>query len=132
MLVTNSDHQWSTSFGRRRALTAFEEAPNAWSLRAHRASLECVDGERAHAYSEAMRAPAELSVGTLDEAEQEVVREAADALLFCEDADANPAAELALAAFYELVLGSDRIGPETAAHLTASVLACGPVAAVAV
>ena len=87
-----------------------------------------MDGERAHAYSQAMRALAGLSTGTLDE----IVREAADALLFCEEAEAGPAAELALAAFYDLVLGTDRIAPETAAHLTATILACGPVAAVAV
>ena len=79
-----------------------------------------------------MRALADLSVGTLDDTEQEVVREAADALLFCEEAGANPATELALAAFYELVLTSDRIAPETAADLPASILTCGPVAAVAV
>ena len=91
-----------------------------------------MDGERAHAYSQAMRALADLSVGTLDETEQGVVREAADALLFLEEAKASPAAELAMAAFYDLVLRTDRIAPETAAHLTATVLACGPVAAVAV
>ncbi len=77
-----------------------------------------------------MRALANLSVGTLDETEQEIVREAADALVFCEEAEANPAAELALAAFYDLVLKTDRLAPETAADLTAVVLACAPVAAV--
>ena len=68
-------------------------ASNAWS---------------AYAYSQAMRALADLSVGTLDETEQEVVREAADALLFCEEGEASPAAELALAAFYDVVLRSNR------------------------
>lgn len=79
-----------------------------------------------------MRALADLPVGTLYKTEQEVVREAADALLFCEEPEASPAAELALATFYDLVLRTDRIAPETAAHLTAAVLACGPVPAAAV
>ena len=104
----------------------------AWSLFICRASLESVNGERAHAYGEAMRTLAELSPGKLDAAEQNVVRTAADALLFCEGPRADHAAEQALAAFYDLVLEADRVPPDTAAHLTAVVLACGPVAALAI
>ena len=91
-----------------------------------------MNGERAHAYGEAMRTLAELSPGKLDAAEQNVVRTAADALLFCEGPRADHAAEQALAAFYDLVLEADRVPPDTAAHLTAVVLACGPVAALAI
>ncbi len=90
-----------------------------------------MDGDRAHAYGRAMRTLADFSVGTLDATEQAVVREAADALLFCEGAETDPVTEVALCAFFDLVLTTDRIAPETAAHLTAVVLACGPLTAVA-
>ncbi len=91
-----------------------------------------MDSERAQAYGQAMRALADLPAGTLDATEQEVVRQAADALLFCDGPETDPAADVALSAFYDLVLTTDRIAPETAAHLTATVLASGPLAPVAV
>ena len=90
-----------------------------------------MDGERAHAYGQAMRTLANLRPAELDPAEQAVVREAADALLFCEELETDPAAEQALAAFYDLVLKDERVPPDTAADLTAVVLACGPLAPVA-
>lgn len=89
-----------------------------------------MDGERAQAYGQAMRALAELPRGRLSPNDQAVVREAADALVFCEDLERDTAATLALAAFYDLVLKAE-VPPETAAHLTAAVLTCGPLAAAA-
>lgn len=82
-----------------------------------------------------MRAIKDLSASKLHADEQDVVREAADALFFCEDLDTDPVAEEALAAFYDLVdrmIESDRLIPETAGRLTAAVEACGPLSPAAV
>ena len=78
-----------------------------------------------------MKAIEDLSGSKLHPREQDVVREAADALFFCENLESDPAAEQALADFYELVDGlieSERLAPETAGRVTASVEACGPLA----
>ncbi len=82
-----------------------------------------------------MKTLADLSASKLHPEEQDLVREAADALFFCEDLEGDPAAERALSDFYELVdrlMESERLLPETAGHLTAAVEACGPVAPSAV
>ena len=78
-----------------------------------------------------MKTLEDLSASKLHPGEQDVVREAADALFFCDDIDSDPAAEQAMADFYELVdrlLASERLLPETAGGLTAAVEACGPLA----
>ena len=80
-----------------------------------------------------MKALEDLSASKLHPGEQELVREAADALFFCDSLDTDPAAEQALADFYEMVdrlMESDRLLPETAGRLTAAVDACGPLAPV--
>ena len=79
-----------------------------------------------------MKALEDLSASKLHPAEQDVVREAADALFFCEDLASDPPAEQALLDFYELVerlLESERLSAETAGRLTAQVEACGPLVA---
>lgn len=76
-----------------------------------------------------MKTLEDLSASKLHPEEQDVVRAAADALLFCEDLEADPASERALAELYELVdrlMDSERLIPETAGSLTAAVEACGP------
>ena len=82
-----------------------------------------------------MRTLEDLSVSKLHPREQDVVREAADALFFCDNLESDPAAEQALADFYELVdrlIESERLLPETAGRVTAAVESCGPVAPAAV
>ena len=82
-----------------------------------------------------MKTLEDLSASKLHSREQDVVREAADALFFCEDLDGDPAAEQALADFHELVdrlIESERLLPETAGRVTAAVEACGPLAPAAV
>ena len=86
-------------------------------------------GERAQAYGQAKTTLEDLSPGKLHAGEQDVVREAADALLFCEDLDSDPA-EQALAELYQLLdrlVESERLSPETAGRLSAAVEACGPL-----
>ena len=77
-----------------------------------------------------MKTLEDLSGSKLHPGEQDVVREAADALFFCEELESDPTAEQALARLSELLdqlVESDRLLPETAARLSAAVEACGPL-----
>ncbi len=81
-----------------------------------------------------MKTLRDLSQSKLHAAEQDTVREAADALFFCRTLAEDPAAEQALAGLYELtdhLVDSDRLSPEAAAELTADVEGCGPLTSVA-
>ena len=93
-----------------------------------------MNSERAQAYGQVTKLLDDLSASKLHKHEQEVVREAADALFFCENLDGDAGAEQALADFYDLVdrmMESERLLPETAGRMTAAVEACGPLAPVA-
>ncbi len=93
-----------------------------------------MNSERAQAYGRVVRTIDDFSESKLHSEEQQTVREAADALFFCEDLTGDPPAEQALAALYELLdrlVESERFAPETAGRLTADVEACGPLAPVA-
>jgi hypothetical protein len=93
-----------------------------------------VNSERAQAYGQAIKVLDDLSASKLHEHEQDVVREAADALFFCENLDGDPGAEQALANLYDLVdrmIENERLLPETGGRLTGLVEACGPLAGVA-
>jgi hypothetical protein len=75
-----------------------------------------------------------LAPSKLHPEEQQTVRDAADALFFCEDLAADAAAEEALANLYALadrLVESERLQPESGDRLTADVEACGPYAPVA-
>lgn len=75
----------------------------------------------------------DLSGSKLHAQEQDVVREAADAMLFCEDLPSDRAVEQALSALYDLtdrLVESERLAPEKTRELTADVEACGPLSAV--
>ena len=87
--------------------------------------------QRSQAYGRVIRTVDDLAGAKLHSEEQAQVREAADALIFCEDMRADPAAEAALAGLYELtdrLVESERMLPETARQLVADVEACGPFA----
>lgn len=89
--------------------------------------------ERAQAYGRLMQTIRRLAGSKLHADEEQVVREAADALFFCDDLDGDPAAQEALAAFHELtdrLLESERLTPEMVHRLTAEVEDCGPLATV--
>ena len=90
--------------------------------------------QRAQAYGRVMKTIQDLGAAKLHPDEQQLVREAADALFFCDDLTGDPAAGESLQDFHRLVdrlLESERIIPETAGRLTADVEACGPLAPVA-
>jgi hypothetical protein len=122
----------------RRAALGGRDAEAAPSARPRAAplgpvSLGCVTGERAQAYGRVVETLDDLSAGKLRPAEQRIVREAADALFFCEDLASDLAAREARAALHGLsgnLVESDRLLPETAAALVSDVEGCGPLAPV--
>ena len=85
--------------------------------------------ERAKAYGRVMRTLSDVGPSKLHDDEQQVIRDAADALLFAEhDAGDGPARE-ALITAHELALRlveSDRLTGETAERLLADLAGCGP------
>ncbi len=85
--------------------------------------------ERSQAYGRVTKLMDDLSASKLHDSEQQIVRDAADSLFFCEDLGADPEARAALDALETLVSGlveSERFTPETADRLRADVEGCGP------
>jgi hypothetical protein len=91
-----------------------------------------MNSERAQAYGRVTATLADVGAAKLQPAEQELLREAADTLLFCEDVLADPAAEEALDSVEELLdrlVDADRWSAERAQDLRRDLEACGPTAA---
>lgn len=89
--------------------------------------------DRAQAYGRLMKTLKDLGATKLHPDEEQIVRDAADALFFCEDLDADPGCAVALESFHALtdrLLESERMIPETVHRLTAEVEDCGPLAPV--
>lgn len=89
--------------------------------------------ERAQAYGRLMKTLQDLGASKLHRDEDQIVRDAADALFFCEDLDGDSGAAAALETFHALtdrLLESERMMPETVHRLTAEVEDCGPLAPV--
>jgi hypothetical protein len=90
-----------------------------------------MNSERSQAYGRVVKAVDDLAGAKLHRDEQDTIRAAADALLFCEDIGGDPAAEDALASVYELadhLVETDRLSREGADRLVVDVEACGPFA----
>ena len=88
-----------------------------------------MNSERAQAYGRVVKTVDDLSAAKLHGSEQDTIRTAADALLFCEDLRRDPSAEDALASVYELadrLVESDRMTQESAQRLVSDVESCGP------
>jgi hypothetical protein len=86
--------------------------------------------ERSQAYGRVTKLVDDLSASKLHASEQQTIRDAADALFFCEDLSGDAEARRALDALERLVDGlleSERFTPETAGRLQADVEACGPL-----
>jgi hypothetical protein len=67
--------------------------------------------------------------GALEPAEREILREAGDALFFCEDIALDDDARDALARVSDLagqLVGAERWDPELAEHVLQDLEACGP------
>jgi hypothetical protein len=90
-----------------------------------------MNSERAQAYGRVVKTLGDLSGNKLHQDEQDTIRSAADALLFCRDLNDDPAAEEALASVYELadlLVESDRMSSDGAQKLVLDVESCGPFA----
>jgi hypothetical protein len=85
---------------------------------------------RAQSYGRVMETLRSAGGSKLHAKEEEQLREAADALLFCDDIDAGPEAKIALDGVRELtrsLAGTGRWTPEAADRLLEDVAGCGPV-----
>lgn len=89
--------------------------------------------ERAQAYGRLMAVLRDMGPSKLLASEQEQIREAADALLFCEDLGGDDGARAALEGVEELtrrLVATERWIEPTAAGLLAHLRDCGPGALV--
>jgi hypothetical protein len=85
--------------------------------------------ERSQAYGRLMKTVSAHGEGGLEPAEQEILREAADALFFCEDIALDDDAREALARVSDLagqMVGAERWEPEFAERVMEDLEACGP------
>jgi hypothetical protein len=92
-----------------------------------------MNSARAQAYGRLMRTIEEDGATELRLEERAVVREAADALLFCEALASDDEARDGLTRVGDLagdLVGTGRWGPERAEQLLRDIEACGPMAAV--
>jgi hypothetical protein len=88
-----------------------------------------MNASRAKAYGRVMQTIEELGAVKLLPAESQLIREAADTLLFCDDLDAAPAARAALEDMTALardLVASGRWLSETADLLLEDLGGCGP------
>jgi hypothetical protein len=88
-----------------------------------------VTPERSKAYGRLMQVIAATGEGALEPAEQEILREAGDALFFCEDIARDDDAREALARVNDLagqLVGAERWDPELAEQVLQDLEACGP------
>jgi len=92
-----------------------------------------MNSERAQAYGRLMRAVRAEGSEALGPDEQTILREAADALLFCEDLSWDDEARDGVTRVGDLagdLVGSGRWAPDRAEQLLRDIEACGPMAAV--
>ena len=92
-----------------------------------------MNSERSQAYGRLMLTVRADGPEALQPAEQELIREAADALLFCEDLAWDDEARDGLTHVGDLageLVGSGRWGPERAEQLLRDIECCGPMAPV--
>jgi hypothetical protein len=85
--------------------------------------------ERSQAYGRLMKTVSATGERALEPAEQEIVREAADALFFCEDIALDDDARDALARVSDLagqLVGAERWDPDLAERVMEDLEACGP------
>ena len=85
--------------------------------------------ERSKAYGRLMKTVSAAGEGALEPAEQQILREAADALFFCEDITLDDDAREALSRVSDLagrLVGAERWDPEIADQVIEDLEACGP------
>ena len=85
--------------------------------------------ERAQAYGRVMKTLADMGPAKLQPGERQIVREAADAMLFAEDYDRDAHAQMAMGALQELaetLVESERWMFQSADRMLRDVEDCGP------
>ena len=85
--------------------------------------------ERSKAYGRLMKVVSATGEDALEPREQAILREAGDALFFCEDIALDDEARDALARVSDLageLVGAERWDPELAEQVLADLEACGP------
>ena len=85
--------------------------------------------ERSQAYGRLMKIVSATGEGALEPAEQQILREAGDALFFCEDITLDEDASRALSRVSDLagqLVGAERWDPELAERVMEDLEACGP------
>ena len=85
--------------------------------------------ERSQAYGRIMKTVSATDGHALEPAEQQILREAADALFFCEDIALDDDAREALSRVSDLagqLVGAERWDPELAERVMEDLEACGP------
>jgi hypothetical protein len=88
-----------------------------------------VTPERSKAYGRLMKVVSAAGDATLEPAEQDVLREAGDALFFCEDVALDDDAREALSRVSDLagqLVGAERWDPELAEQVLQDLEDCGP------
>jgi len=88
-----------------------------------------MNADRAAAYGRVMKTLSDMGPSKLQRSEQDLIREAADAMLFASDLDTDAHAVMAFDALQEMVetlVESDRWLFETADRLMSDVEECGP------
>jgi len=91
--------------------------------------------ERSQAYGRVMKMLADMGPAKLQPSERDLVREAADAMLFAEDYDQDAHAQMAMGALQELaetLIESERWMFESADRMLRDVEDCGPFAPIEV
>jgi hypothetical protein len=91
-----------------------------------------MNAERAQAYGRVMKTLGDVGPSKLQPRERDLVREAADAMLFSDDIHEDPHAQLAMRAMQEMVetlVESERWMFHTADRLMRDVEDCGPLTA---
>jgi hypothetical protein len=89
-----------------------------------------MNSQRAQAYGRLMKTLSDLSAAKFNPREEQIFRDAADSLFFCEDIEAEPGARESLDAAQELaglLVANDRLLPETVDGLMADLEGCGPL-----
>jgi hypothetical protein len=92
-----------------------------------------MNSERSQAYGRVVKVLEDLGPSKLTAPEQDLIRDAADSLFFCEDLSADDSARDALAeveALASRLVEADRWLPESADRLVDDVGGCGPLAPV--
>jgi len=94
-------------------------------------NVSIMTADRTQAYGRVVKTLEDLGPAKLQPHEQELIRDAADTLIFAADLDEARSALAAVETLAEHLAASGRWTSERTEHLVADLLSCGPVSPVA-